>query len=127
MARGQNQHGHESGTALVELAVILPLLIVILLGVVEFSRAWNAKATLTHATREGVRVLSVSGDQDAAEDAAVAASTPLDTDLLEVSSTACVQGDPTSVSASYPFSYSILFFGSGTITLESTTVMRCGG
>ena len=97
------------------------------MGMIEFSRGFNARVTLTHATREGVRVLAISGDSATAVAATKAAAVSLDPNLLTVSTTACVEGSPTSLSASYPFSYSIAFFGSGTLTLETTAVMRCGG
>jgi Flp pilus assembly protein TadG len=50
------------GQALVEFALILPFLLLLLLGVVEMGRAWNAKQVLTDAAREGAR-LSVIADQ----------------------------------------------------------------
>ena len=109
------------------MAIILPLLILLILGMAEFARGYNARITLTHATREGVRVLAITGDSATAIAATKSAVMPLDPDVVAVSTTACVEGFPTSLSASYPFSYSILFFGSGTITLETTAVMRCGG
>jgi len=46
-ARGQ------SGAALVELALVLPLLTVLCLGVVDMGRAYRLKARLTNAAREG--------------------------------------------------------------------------
>ncbi len=109
------------------MAIILPLLILLILGMAEFARGYNARITLTHASREGVRVLAITGDPGAAILATEAAVVPLDPAEVTISTTACVAGDPTSLTASYPFSYSILFFGSGTITLETTAVMRCGG
>ena len=109
------------------MAIILPLLILLILGLVEFARGYNATITLTHASREGVRVLAISGDPVSAIAATKLAVTPLDPDEVTVSTTACDAGFPTSLTASYPFSYNILFFGSGTITLETTAVMRCGG
>jgi len=109
------------------MAILLPLLLLLILGMVEFARALNARVTLTHASREGVRVLAISGDPDAAVTAVKLAVTPLDPDIVTISTTACDAGFPTSLTASYPFAYSILFFGSGTFTLETTAVMRCGG
>ncbi len=109
------------------MAIILPLLLMLILGLVEFARGYNARITLTHASREGVRVLAISGDPASATAATKAAAIPLDTDLLTISTTDCVAGTPTSLTASYPFSYSILSVGAGTITLETTAVMRCGG
>ena len=117
----------EHGAALVELAILLPVLVVLIFGLVTASLAFNAQITLTHATREGVRVLAVTGDQALAEAATVSAATSLDPIDLSVSAAVCVPGDPTSVSATYPFDYSIPFVGSQTITLTSTAVMRCGG
>jgi Flp pilus assembly protein TadG len=120
-ARRSDDHG----AALVEMALVLPLLVLMLFGIFEFGRAYNAKITLTHATREAVRVFSVTGDVAAAEDALLLASDPLDGALLSVAATACEEGEPTSVTATYPFSYNIPLFGSATITLTSTAVMRC--
>lgn len=118
---------NEKGAALVEAAVVLPVVILLIFGVFEFGRAYNARITLTHATRESVRVLAISGDADAAEARLVEASVPLDPSLLSFSSTACDAGEPTSVTATYPFSYDIPLFGSATISMSSTAVMRCGG
>lgn len=117
----------DRGAALIEMAIILPLLILLIMGLAEFARGYNARITLTHATREGVRVLAITGDSPTAIAATQAAVTPLDPNEVSISTTACVEGDPTSLTASYPFSYTILFFGSGTITIETTAVMRCGG
>jgi Flp pilus assembly protein TadG len=43
------------GQALVEFALVLPILLVMLLGLVEFSRAWNTKQVLTDTARESLR------------------------------------------------------------------------
>jgi Flp pilus assembly protein TadG len=55
------------GQALVEFALLLPLVMLILIGIVEFGRAWQAKQTLTDAAREGAR-LAVIGDQTVTQD-----------------------------------------------------------
>ena len=51
----------------------------------------------------------------------------LDPNLLSVSTTACNPGDPTSVTATYLFTYQIPLFGTATLTLDGVGVMRCGG
>jgi len=120
----------ERGAAIVEMALILPVLVLLLMGIFEFGRAYNAKITLTQATREAVRVLAISGDDVAAETALDNAATPLDTSQLTYSATPCTddeRGTPTSVTVTYPFTYSIPLFGTATITMTSTAVMRCGG
>jgi Flp pilus assembly protein TadG len=117
----------DDGAALVEMAIVVPLLLVLILGLVEFARGYNAKSTLVHATREGVRELAITGDADSARATTRAAATSLDPTLIDVTTTECEPGLPTTLTARYPFTYSILFIGSGTIDLETTAVMRCGG
>lgn len=53
----------ENAQSLVEFALILPLLLVILLGIVEFGWLFNAKITLTSAAREAVRVYAITGKE----------------------------------------------------------------
>ena len=43
------------GQALVEFALVLPLLLLLLVGLVEFGRAWNLHQVVTDASREGAR------------------------------------------------------------------------
>lgn len=45
----------EKGQGLVELAIILPLLLIILLGTIDFGRVFYAYVTITNASREGAR------------------------------------------------------------------------
>jgi Flp pilus assembly protein TadG len=47
--------GRRRGQALVEFALIVPMLLLLVLGVVEFGRAWNVYQTITDATRQGAR------------------------------------------------------------------------
>jgi len=111
----------------VEFALILTVLVMLIFGVVEFGRAYNANIQLTHATREGVRELAITGDQPSAVLVTREAAPNLDLDLLQVTTTECVPGEMTRVRAQYPFDYNIPLFGSATLTLESEAVMRCGG
>ncbi len=106
---------------------MLPLLVLLIFGVVEFGRAYNAQVTLTHAAREGVRVLALTQDSGAAATTAVAAATSLDPTTLTVVSNSCGPGNPAKLSISHPFTYDIPLFGESTITLEGKGVMRCGG
>ena len=50
----------QSGTAIVEFAIVLPLLFLILMGIIEFSFVLYDKAVLTNASREGARAGIVS-------------------------------------------------------------------
>lgn len=46
----------ESGAELVEAALVLPILLMLLLGIIAFGRAWNTYQTMTRAAREGARM-----------------------------------------------------------------------
>jgi Flp pilus assembly protein TadG len=48
------------GQSLVEFALVLPVFVVILFGIMEFGRLWEISNILTSAAREGARVAAVS-------------------------------------------------------------------
>ena len=52
------------GQALVELALVVPVLLTLVLGIVEFGRVFSVYMTIQHAAREGVR-LGILGATDA--------------------------------------------------------------
>lgn len=52
---------NERGQALVEMALVLPILILIIFGITEFGRIINAKIIVTGAAREGARYAAVNG------------------------------------------------------------------
>jgi Flp pilus assembly protein TadG len=53
------------GAAVVEMAIVTPLLIMMLLGVMEFGWVMMVRETLTNATREACRVRVLQGSTDA--------------------------------------------------------------
>lgn len=54
------------GQAVIELALVLPLLLTVVFGITEFGRAWMSMNVLTSAAREGVRLAVVTApDVDA--------------------------------------------------------------
>lgn len=117
----------ERGTAIVEFALVLPILVMLVFGIIEFGRGYNAKITVTHAAREGARVLALTADPVAAEAAVVGAATSLDSASVVVTSSACTPGTPASVTVEYPFSYDIPLVGGATRTITGVGVMRCTG
>jgi len=56
----------QSGEALVEFALILPILLVLSLGMLDFGRAFHAKSLVDQAAREGCRVAIVTKPLDQA-------------------------------------------------------------
>lgn len=115
----------DRGVTVIEFAIILPLLLMVVFGIVEFGRAYQARLTVTHAAREGVRVLAVTEDQPAAEAAALAAATGLDPDDVTVIATPCVGGLPAEVEVSYPVRIEIPGAGVHSFTMTGRAVMTC--
>jgi len=54
----------QRGTALLEMAFTLPLLLLISIGIIEFGRAFQTWQVLTNAAREGARVAVLPGYSD---------------------------------------------------------------
>lgn len=72
---GRNLRCREKGQALLEFAIILPLLLLLLFGIMEFGRVFSAGLIMKHSAREGVR-LGVTGAADSDIIQAVRASSP---------------------------------------------------
>lgn len=73
----------ERGAAAVEFALLAPVLVMILLGIMEFGRAYNVQVSLTNAAREGVRVMAIDNNKAAARAAAKAAASSLNPALQD--------------------------------------------
>lgn len=50
----------ERGAVAVEFALLAPVLIMLLLGIMEFGRAYNVQISLSNAAREGARVMAIN-------------------------------------------------------------------
>ena len=130
----QDKLREQRGAAAVEFALVVPLLIVLVLGIAEFGRAFQVQGTLSAAAREGVRVMALQNDQAAARDAVRNAATSLNPTITDseivISPSSCptINSAGTSVrlTISYPMPYLTGFFGSG-LALTGTGVMRCDG
>ena len=64
MKRKRNQTGRR-GTAVVETAIVLPLLLILILGGVDFAFQLHVVHTMTNAAREAARKLAVRGGTEA--------------------------------------------------------------
>jgi len=56
----------EEGAALIEAAFVLPILLFVSVGIIEFGRAFQTWQVVTNAAREGARVAVLSGMDDTA-------------------------------------------------------------
>lgn len=54
---------NKKGQAMVEMAIVIPILLIVLMGIFEFGRIFNSYLILTNASREGARSAAL-GDSD---------------------------------------------------------------
>lgn len=104
----RGRKARDRGSVAVEFALVLPVLLLIVFGIIDFGRALNAQIALTGAAREGAR-LAALGYPSAAVQARVAAAAP---DLSGVTVTVAASCPPgagpaadAQVDVSYPFSF----------------------
>jgi Flp pilus assembly protein TadG len=114
-----------------EFAIVLPILIVLLFGIVQFGILFNNYVTLTDAVRAGARAAAVSrqaSNPGAVATAAVQSSAiDLNPSNLGVTvSSAWTQGATVTVSATYPYSINLLGWvvSSGSLTTTSTEAVE---
>jgi len=122
----------QRGTALIEFALVLPMLVVLTFLVVDFGRAFMVKNMVTQAAREGARQMAVVGSQDQAQTMAKTVADAAGLDSSQVSVTITVPGtDQVQVSVSAPFQWlypGLLWYlgiaSASTGTLTATCTMR---
>jgi len=146
----QNKKFAQKGAALVEFAILLPLLITLIFGIIEFSICFYNKAMLTNASREGARA-GIVFDEPRTSDADIktvvktycsnylitfgaSAVTPLDDDDIDITpsgprdSSTYPPGTPLQVTVNYHYDFLVLpnFISTlvGGLDLSAVTVMR---
>jgi Flp pilus assembly protein TadG len=119
------------------MAIVLPLLLLILFGIIDFGLLLNRQLLVTEAAREGARVAALDGSESAVRDRV---DSVLGTDPSTLSVSPCPAGATADAAASVSLSYAyetktplgsvMLLFGSSsgdTFTLTATGVMSCVG
>jgi Flp pilus assembly protein TadG len=122
----------ERGAAAVEFALVVPLLVLLFIGIVEFSQALSVHARLSAAAREGARVMALTSDPAQAITAVHGAVDSLDFPDSQITITpdACPSTDPTATIAmtviyTQPFAAGLPNHNGTKLTGKA--VMRCGG
>ncbi|WP_448624072.1 TadE/TadG family type IV pilus assembly protein [Geodermatophilus sp. URMC 64] len=124
----------QRGASAVEFALIVPLLIVLVIGIAEFGRAFQVQSTLSAAAREGVRTMALQNDQAKTRAMVRSVASSLDPALTDaqiaISPASCplvyTPGASVRVTITYRHPFFTDFFGSG-VQLTGTGVMRCNG
>jgi len=127
----------QDGQAVVEFVVILPVLLLVLMAIYQFGQVFVNYMDVTSAAREGARKGAVSrtaGTCATVDGLAVASAKAAASDLNQASlnvtvgrtctSNAYAQGSDVVVTATYPYSISIMGMVVSSGTLTSATTMR---
>src|SRR6478672_6393558 len=125
----------ERGAAVVEFALVVPILLALVIGIAEFGRAYFIHATMAGAAREGVRAMALanpsSGGPGAATTKAQASLSAAGlTGLTITPGAACPASGATPADAVVTITYNMPYitgmFGT-TKPLTAKGVMRCNG
>jgi len=117
----------EKGASAVEFALILPILIILVFGIVEFGIAFNNYITITHAAREGARIAAVDLNNPDLKNIIIerAYPVPITPDDITISTPEGTDiGDPVEVEITYNISITIPLVGSWDIPLKNKAIMR---
>jgi len=131
--RGAPRFGDQTGQSLLEVALTLPLLLLVAVGIFEFGRAYQTWQVVTNAAREGARVGVLDGATTSNVTTAVsnyltsAKISGATTSVTPSPPSSAGYGQPVTVTVSVPFNSvswlpSPLFLGGK--TLSATSVMR---
>jgi len=121
----------QRGAAVVEFALVLPLLLMILVGIVEFGLLFYNKQVLTNASREGARagiarVTDIQGIVvDYCQDRLISFDTEVSPDVT-VTGAMGAYGEDLAVDVSYDYSFLVpgLFSVGPILQLTARTVMK---
>ncbi|MBB1011048.1 MULTISPECIES: TadE/TadG family type IV pilus assembly protein [Dietzia] len=123
----------DRGAAAVEFALVLPILLLLVIGILEFGRAYHVQTTLSNAARDGVRVMALQDSATAARATAKdsASGLSLTDSMIDVTPSRCTS-DTTApgqvaVTISYPFTLVSGFLPLDDFTLTGRGTMRCFG
>ncbi|MCA1065262.1 pilus assembly protein [Rossellomorea sp. AcN35-11] len=113
---------NEDGQSLVEYAFVLPLLLLLIFGIVDFGRYFHAALTVDHAGREAARAASVGNHDVVGVAVRNGASISLTAGNVQFSTSA----EEATVRIIYPITFITPVIGSliGPLQVEDTTVMR---
>lgn len=127
----------DRGAAAVEMAVVMPLLLLLVCGIIDLGRMFNVQITLSAAAREGARwaALGQAGVPARVVTAAPGVVPAPSTSVAACPASPAVGANATVVATSTyalitPLSALSGLFGStfpGAVTLTGRGVMRCGG
>jgi Flp pilus assembly protein TadG len=118
----------------VEFALILPMLLLVVFGIIDFGRLLNAQISLTEAAREGARANALGSSASARVNLATSNLGPAGTVTTTINSDCGAGADNAQVTTSYTFQFvtPIGFIAAamggtygGNLTITGVGVMPC--
>jgi Flp pilus assembly protein TadG len=130
----------ERGAVAVEFAILAPVLVMLLLGIMEFGRAYNVQISLTNAARESVRSMTISDSTMSLTDKKAAAlsaankaitfGATLTTSNIDFNPASCAAAAgtvPPQMQVTIHYTLSTLTGIAGPFTMTGKGTMLCGG
>ena len=118
------------GQALLEFALILPILLMLVLGIIEFGRIWNINQMVSDTTREGARRAVLADPtitQQGVHDFMMQRlwDAHVDTNVVTITFTNWhSSNNPATVTVQFPYSFMFFTRAFGTVQITSSFTMR---
>lgn len=122
---------NEKGQAMVEFALILPILLLLVMGIAEFGMMFNAYLSVQNATREGARIGIVGATDEEMEERILATSPSLREErmaiTIEPENNSRTSGETLRVLVNYDYQMVVPFISNllgGNVNLSGESSMR---
>lgn len=128
----QNQKRRSKGQSLVETAIILPIVLLLIMGIIDFGLLFNNYILISNASREGARKAALGGTDSEVVQIIENMTTTLDLSkmTINISPSFGSRGHGTEVKVSIAYDSKLItplidnFFPGGVATLKNTSIMR---
>lgn len=128
----QSQRRRSKGQSLVETAIILPILLLLIMGIIDFGLLFNNYILLSNASREGARKAALGGTDSEIVQTVQNMTTTLKLSNMTISSTPSYhsRGHGVEVKVSITYKHELItplidkFFPGGVAQLYSASIMR---
>lgn len=105
--RGKNILSTKKGQSIIETALIMPIIILILMGIIDFGLLFNNYLVITNASREGARSAAVGSTDSKVIDTVISITSTLDqtkmTTSIYPSESLRKNGDQVTVTVDYDY------------------------
>lgn len=136
-AAGKQKTGNAMGAVAVEFALILPIFLALILGVVEYGRAFSIQVSMAQGAREAARDMAINyaktGSLAAAKQTAIDAAAPIAVvKTTDITISTCTAGADAVVIINSDVNYltglpTLMPFLPDIMKISARGVMRCGG